>query len=93
MCFSRSVCTLHGKETLLIINYVGHEGCERRLRCTRGRFFRVNAFLGRVNVHFQSPTTPILALQEIITQTLMQLLHIFAIFTKYLYAKAETKSD
>jgi hypothetical protein len=45
---------------------------------------RLGAFLTRVDVHLTSRSAPSPALQEIFIKTLIQLMHVLALFTKYL---------
>lgn len=44
---------------------------------------RLQKFLDRLAIHFEAPSEPIPALQAIFAKTLVQILHIFAIYTKY----------
>jgi hypothetical protein len=53
---------------------------------------RLQSFLNRVDMHLSSRSAPSAALKEIFVKTLVQLLHIMALFTKYLDANVGKKS-
>jgi hypothetical protein len=54
--------------------------------------FRLQSFLDRVDMHLSSRSAPSAALKEIFVKTLIQLLHIMALFTKYLDVSVGNKS-
>jgi hypothetical protein len=53
---------------------------------------KLESFLRRVDVHLGATSTPIAALQDIFIRTLVHLLDILGLFTKYLIDRGGQKS-